>query len=97
MSPKKRKLSGIGRRELQAAYDSLLRLQRSLVYEEAEEEEGPAPASLEQQLDTARMLSCVGVKAGRASAFYLLQYDHGGLDRVENHVHWLYSPKAQFY
>lgn len=89
MSPKKRKLSGIGRRELQAAYDSLLRLQRSLVYEEAEEEEG--------LLDTARMLSCVGVKAGRASAFYLLQYDHGGLDRVENHVHWLYSPEAQFY
>lgn len=27
---------------------------------------------------------------------YLLQYDCGELDQVENHVHWPYCPETQF-
>ena len=58
MSSKKRKLSGLSGLELQLAYNSLLKLKKSIVYEEAEEE-GP-PEGFEQQVDT--MLSLLGSK-----------------------------------
>ena len=59
MSSKKRKLSGLSRLEVQLAYNSLLKLKKSIAYEEPEEEEGP-PESFEQQVDT--MLSLLGSK-----------------------------------
>jgi hypothetical protein len=45
--------------ELQLAYNSLLKLKKSIVYEESEEEEDP-PEGFEQQVDT--MLSLLGSK-----------------------------------
>ena len=61
MSSKKRKLSGLTGLELRLAYQSLLKLKKSIVYEESEEseesEEDP-PESFEEQLD--RMLSLLG-------------------------------------
>ena len=54
MSSKKRKLSGPSGLELQLAYNSLLKLKKSIVYEESEEE------GFEQQVDT--MLSLLGSK-----------------------------------
>jgi hypothetical protein len=59
VSSKKRKLSGLSGLELQLAYNSLLKLKKSIVYEESEEEEGP-PEGFEQQIDT--MLSLLGPK-----------------------------------
>ena len=41
MSSKKRKLSRLSGLELQLAYNSLLKLKKSIVYEEAEEEGPP--------------------------------------------------------
>ena len=58
MSSKKRKLSGFSGLELQLAYNSLLKLKKSIVYE-SEEEECP-PEGFEQQVDT--MLSLLGSK-----------------------------------
>ncbi|KAF8332431.1 hypothetical protein F5887DRAFT_996797 [Amanita rubescens] len=58
MSSKKRKLSSLSGLELQLAYNSLLKLKKSIVYEESEEE-GP-PEDFEQQVDT--MLSLLGSK-----------------------------------
>jgi hypothetical protein len=63
MSSKKRKLSGLSGLELQVAYNSLLKLKKTIVYEESEEEKDPsgsAPEGFEQQVDT--MLSLLGSK-----------------------------------
>ena len=63
MPSKKCKLSGLSGLELQLAYSSLLKLKKTIVYEEEEEEEdpnGPAPEGFEQQVDT--MLSLLGSK-----------------------------------
>ncbi|KAF8237674.1 hypothetical protein L208DRAFT_1421509 [Tricholoma matsutake] len=62
---KKRKLSGLSGLELQLAYSSLLKLKKTIVYEESEEDSEadpnePAPESFEQQVDT--MLSLLGSK-----------------------------------
>jgi hypothetical protein len=62
---KKRKLSGLSGLELQLAYSSLLKLKKTIVYEESEEDlevdpNEPAPESFEQQVDT--MLSLLGSK-----------------------------------
>ena len=56
MSSKKRKLTGFSGLELQLAYNSLLKLKKSIVYEE---EECP-PEGFEQQVDT--MLSLLESK-----------------------------------
>ncbi|KIJ51002.1 hypothetical protein M422DRAFT_204014 [Sphaerobolus stellatus SS14] len=60
---KKRKLSGLSSVELLLAYNSLLKLKKSIVYEESEEDSGadpnePAPEGFEQQVNT--MLSLLG-------------------------------------
>lgn len=63
MSPKRRKLSGLSGLELQLAYNSLLKLKSTIVYEESEEEADPnelASEGFEQQVDT--MLSLLGSK-----------------------------------
>ena len=62
---KKRKLSGLSGLELQLAYSSLLKLKKTIVYEESEEDSEadpnePAQESFEQQVDT--MLSLLGSK-----------------------------------
>ena len=59
MSSKKWKLSGLSGLKMQLAYNSLLELKKSIVYEESEEEEGP-PEGFEQQVDT--ILSLLGSK-----------------------------------
>ena len=59
MSSKNRKLTGFSGLELQLAYNSLLKLKKSIVYEESEEEECP-PEGFEQQVDT--MLSLLESK-----------------------------------
>ena len=59
MSSKKRKISGLSGLELQLAYNSLLKLKKSIVYEESEEEGGPLE-SFEEQVDT--MLSLLGTR-----------------------------------
>ncbi|KAI9509432.1 hypothetical protein F5148DRAFT_1187990 [Russula earlei] len=59
MSSKKRKLSGLTGLELQLAYNSLLKLKKSIVYEESDEEEGPSE-DFDQQVDA--MLSLLGSK-----------------------------------
>ena len=51
------KLSGLSGLELQLAYNSLLKLKKSIDYEESEEEEGPLEDS-GQQVDA--MLSFLG-------------------------------------
>jgi hypothetical protein len=58
MSSKKRKLTGLSGLELQLAYNSL-KLKKTIVYEESEEEEGPLEG-FEEQVDT--MLSLLGSK-----------------------------------
>jgi hypothetical protein len=66
MSCKKRKISGLSGLELQVAYNSILKLKQSIVYEESREEEDPnAPAleSFEEQVDT--MLFQLGSKLER--------------------------------
>ncbi|KAG2033309.1 hypothetical protein BDR03DRAFT_697040 [Suillus americanus] len=65
MPPKKRKLSGLSGLELQFAHEGLVKLQKSLVYEEAEEEEGEeeggrAPENFREQLKN--MVSLLGSK-----------------------------------
>jgi hypothetical protein len=62
MSSKKRKLSGLSGLELQLAYNSLLKLKKSIAYEESEEEEGPSE-DFGQQIDA--MLSLLGSKLER--------------------------------
>jgi hypothetical protein len=59
MSSKKRKLSGLSGLELQLAYNSLLKLKKSIAYEESKEEECP-PGGFGQQVDM--MLSLLGSK-----------------------------------
>ena len=59
MSSKKRKISGLSGLELQLAYNSLLKLKKSIVYQASEEEEGPLE-SFEEQVDT--MLSLLGTR-----------------------------------
>lgn len=63
MSSKKHKLSGLSGLELQLAFNSLLKLKETIVYEKSEEEEdpnGPAPEGFEQEIDV--MLSLLGWK-----------------------------------
>lgn len=58
---KKRKLSGLSGLELQLAFNSLLKLKRTIMYEESEGDlNEPAEESFEQQIDT--MLSLMGSK-----------------------------------
>lgn len=54
MFSKKRKLSSLSRLELQVAYNSLLKLKKSIVYEEPEEEKAPLEGFdfFEQQVDS---------------------------------------------
>jgi len=89
MSSKKRKLSGLSGLELQLAYNSLLKLKESFVYEESEEDPSePAPEVFEQRVDA--MLSLLGSKLegpsvsrvrkhlfinSLSTVSYLLQYD----------------------
>jgi hypothetical protein len=58
--PKKRKLSGLSGLASEIAYNSLLKLKDTLVYEESEEggPGEPAPEGFEQQIDT--MLALLG-------------------------------------
>jgi hypothetical protein len=51
MSSKKRKLSGLTGLELQLAYDSILKLKKTIVNEGEEEEDEPAAESLGQQVN----------------------------------------------
>ncbi|KAG1853915.1 hypothetical protein DFJ58DRAFT_883197 [Suillus subalutaceus] len=62
MPPMKRKLFGLSGLELQFAYEGLLKLQKSLVYDydEEEEEEGRAPEKFGEQLKN--MVSLLGSK-----------------------------------
>ena len=88
-------LSGLSGLDLQHAYGSLLKVKKTIVYEESEED-----SEVDQQVDT--VLS-VEVEAGRASGMTrvtkwlstnslpavscLLQRDCGDIDQVEDHVH----------
>ena len=60
----RRKLSGLSGLELQLAYNSLLKLKSTIMYEESEEDSeldpNDVPKSFEQQIDT--MLSQLGSK-----------------------------------
>jgi hypothetical protein len=84
---KKRKLSGLSGLELQLVYNSLLKLKKSIVYEEPEEEEGPLEG-FEQQVDMMTRATKRHSINSLPAASYLLQYDYGGLDQVENYTYW---------
>jgi hypothetical protein len=60
MSSKKHKLSGLSGLKFQLTYNSLLKLKKSIVYEESEEEEEGPLEGFEQQVDM--MLSLLGLK-----------------------------------
>ena len=63
MPPKKRKLSGLTGLELRLAYEHLLKLKKSILYEEVGEDVesiDPAPEGFEQQVDV--MLHLLGSK-----------------------------------
>lgn len=51
MPPKKRKLSSLSGFELRQAYNSLVKLKQTVVYEAPEEEEGPDEEGPEEQID----------------------------------------------
>ena len=62
MPPRKRKLSRLSGSSLEIAYNSLLKLKDTLVYDESEEEGPgePVPGGFKQQIDT--ILAFLGSK-----------------------------------